>query len=258
MFDNIQVDLLQEYKLGELLTPVIWGYIEDVTRPGYFPNGIFHRYFQVFNEVLIAGAYKGANGVSQTFMNTTHYIKNLESYRHLNLIFSETLGKMLSGVILTGWSRYSHFRPLCELLPISIPTLIQEAIYLKNWALNEGDSKLAAENKLLEYLECKIPDEKDALKPIEYNEGVFHPPRLETLLTYCDFLGVDLFKEIEKLRIIHWKIHMKKSGENLEPSLEDEIVQLKQRIIPILQRYFYENTIDEWIRMNFGFYIKSR
>lgn len=47
LFDNIEVDLIKEYKLGELLTPIIWGYIENVTRRGYFPDGLFERYSKV-------------------------------------------------------------------------------------------------------------------------------------------------------------------------------------------------------------------
>jgi hypothetical protein len=44
MFDKIAVKLLQEYGLGQLLTPVVWGYARDVTRPDYFPRGLFERY----------------------------------------------------------------------------------------------------------------------------------------------------------------------------------------------------------------------
>lgn len=54
---------------------------------------------------------------------------------------------MLSGIVLTGWSRYSHFLPLCELLPVSIPTLIGEAIYLKYWNSNITSSLM--EDKIL-------------------------------------------------------------------------------------------------------------
>ncbi|KAH7728644.1 Protein HEX-4 [Aphelenchoides avenae] len=44
MFADIEVPLLKEYRLGELVTPVVWGYAVDVTRPGYFPDGMFERF----------------------------------------------------------------------------------------------------------------------------------------------------------------------------------------------------------------------
>jgi hypothetical protein len=43
------------------------------------------------------------------------------------------LENRLSGIVLTGWQRYAHNKPLCELLPIGIPTMVMEALYLTNW-----------------------------------------------------------------------------------------------------------------------------
>jgi len=39
--------------MGELLIPIVWGYIPDVTFPGYFPDGLFDRLSQVFKDFLI-------------------------------------------------------------------------------------------------------------------------------------------------------------------------------------------------------------
>jgi len=52
-FDKMSVQLMKEFKMGELLIPIVWGYIPDVTFPGYFPDGLFDRLSQVFKDFLI-------------------------------------------------------------------------------------------------------------------------------------------------------------------------------------------------------------
>ncbi|MFH4983788.1 hypothetical protein AB6A40_010497 [Gnathostoma spinigerum] len=89
MFDKISSEKLNKHKLGDWLTPVVWGYIVDVTVPGYFPDGMFDRYEKVFSRWMYAGAFKGANGIDQIFMNATRYFLNVESYVRLHSQISE-------------------------------------------------------------------------------------------------------------------------------------------------------------------------
>lgn len=35
------------------------------------------------------------------------------------------------GIAITGWQRYDHFSLLCELLPVGIPSLAINLLYLK-------------------------------------------------------------------------------------------------------------------------------
>ncbi len=51
MFADVPVDILEEYHLGDLVTPVIWGYNVDVTMVGYFDPRMFERFAQVTNEM---------------------------------------------------------------------------------------------------------------------------------------------------------------------------------------------------------------
>uniref|UniRef100_A0A915DT83 beta-N-acetylhexosaminidase n=1 Tax=Ditylenchus dipsaci TaxID=166011 RepID=A0A915DT83_9BILA len=79
-------------------------------------------------------AFKGAQQINSTFMNVDHYMANLISYNTLFIKHQHPwLEDRLSGMILTGWQRFSHSTPLCELFPVGIPCLIIEALYLAGW-----------------------------------------------------------------------------------------------------------------------------
>lgn len=45
-------------------------------------------------------------------------------------VISQDLYPKVEGIILTGWSRYSHRQPLCELLATSLPSIVLNLIYL--------------------------------------------------------------------------------------------------------------------------------
>ncbi|KAI1731180.1 glycosyl hydrolase family 20, catalytic domain-containing protein [Ditylenchus destructor] len=242
MFDKIDVDLLKEYKLGELIVPVVWGYVEDVTKSGYFPDGMFQRYRQVFDEILLAGAFKGANGIAQSLMNTTHYMANIVSYHNLFNQMRPLLVDSMSGMVLTGWQRYSHDRPLCELLPVGIPCLVQEAFYLSKW----NDHPDPSDMRFMDFLQYHPPTGQDPMKPVEYHGELYRPP-FETMFTFCDFLGADLFKEIESLRFIKWKAVV---DGHVTEALRMELKELAKRVKPILLNYFYEETVNEWMLQN--------
>jgi hypothetical protein len=55
--------------------------------------------------------------------NTTHHVLNNRQWLHFmeSSIFEE---KPFSAIILTGWSRFDHFMPLCDLLPTAYPSLL--------------------------------------------------------------------------------------------------------------------------------------
>lgn len=44
---------------------------------------LYALFLQVFDEIILAGAFKGANGVSKTFLDTQRYLQNLHSYYQL-------------------------------------------------------------------------------------------------------------------------------------------------------------------------------
>jgi hexosaminidase len=239
LFDKIPVILLNEYNLGKYLVPVIWGYIEDVTTPGYFSPGMFERYSQVFNEMIFGSVFKGANGSAQIFVSIDRYLANLKSYLSLYKLKEEALSGKVTGTILTGWSRFWHGIQLCEILPEGIPELVTEAIYMNDSTLNDNE----IEGKALEIFNCQ----KHVLEPISFN-GALYIPRKEAIYSFCQFPGSDVYALIEKLHFLKWKVLV--ATPELVHSLRKEQKILRNEFHSALSKYFYEDTVEEFIKQN--------
>ena len=97
-------------------------------------------------------------------------------------------------ILLTGWSRYDHFAVLCELLPVSIPSLVVNLLIL-----SLGGLELAVSRRINTVLKC---DNQKVEKLQEYLYGyccLFQNPITPDELqqnpyqwdvTRCDYPGV--------------------------------------------------------------------
>ena len=108
-------ELDQLLQLSQLVTPVVWSYSSQLS----FPAGMLDRYQTVWADSLMAGsAWRGATGSDMTVTTVSHHVDNhlawMEVFRNV---------PSFSGIILTGWARYDHYATLCELLPVSLPSL---------------------------------------------------------------------------------------------------------------------------------------
>ncbi|XP_004926682.1 hexosaminidase D [Bombyx mori] len=119
MLRTIRLDTLLAYKLGELVEPVIWNY----SAMEYFQieSDLWSNYKKLFPKVWAGSAFKGANGSCQMLSPVCRYVSNHEAWRREFKKCGPNIN--FAGVILTGWSRYDHYATLCELLPVSLPSL---------------------------------------------------------------------------------------------------------------------------------------
>ena len=58
MLGKFSVEELQP--LANLVEPMAWGYVDNLTN--YFPQGMFHRFGQVFENIWVASSFKGSSG----------------------------------------------------------------------------------------------------------------------------------------------------------------------------------------------------
>uniref|UniRef100_A0AC35UEM0 Beta-N-acetylhexosaminidase n=1 Tax=Rhabditophanes sp. KR3021 TaxID=114890 RepID=A0AC35UEM0_9BILA len=213
MFEKATIKNLREYNFHELIVPVIWGYKEDVTQDNYFPRGLLEKFSLVFDKVYFAGAYKGAMKQDSQLIDNNRYLNNLKSYVKYfkqNEECFKNSQMVLSGTILTGWSRFSHHQSLCELLPAAMFSLVQELVYLQD---------------------------------VNQNVDVKISQRTRDIMT--SFPGSDLFYLIEELREIYTDVEA-----NGYKSDNGRLQEIKGRIEVVFKKYFYEDTLFEWQMKN--------
>lgn len=169
---------LAESGLGELVEPVVWVYAENIAR--LLPHYVWHMYGRVFPHVWVASAFKGAYG-------ETALVPDLRRHSENNLawlrIMRTTKIVQFRGMVLTGWSRYDHFAVLCELLPVSVPSLLLNVLLV----LHPHWPKLQVIRLWMQALSCPptvTPDESFVSDPFQWHLGA------------CSFPGSNLFSAV--------------------------------------------------------------
>lgn len=120
---------------------VYWHYKPNI----YLSHPALYRQHLVFPNIWVASAFKGADGpnsvlpnITNRALNTMSWMTQIRDYRFggENAVFK------FKGIFLTGWSRYNHFGPICDLLVPSIPSLIVDLEIVnqfRNGALKDND-----------------------------------------------------------------------------------------------------------------------
>ena len=113
---------LQLEQLKGLVEPVAWHY-RPTFEDSYISSPIWSVYSKLFAQTWAASAFKGGLNRLSMQTNSTHHVLNNRAWRQL--MDSPTMENTpLSAIILTGWSRFDHFMPLCDLLPTAYESLI--------------------------------------------------------------------------------------------------------------------------------------
>jgi hypothetical protein len=63
--------------------------------------------------------------------NTSHHVLNNRAWLQFIESSSQQKNNSVTAIILTGWSRFDHFMPLCDLLPTAYQSLLS-GLYMLN------------------------------------------------------------------------------------------------------------------------------
>ena len=150
-------------------------------------------YDELFDEIWVASAFKGATNRLEIIPNSKLHFRNHLSW--LNLIKTSVNPVKYKGIALTGWSRYDHMQAFCEILPAGIPTLalcLQQIVYF-----NENKNQIFAKTKDL--IQCNYENSPTGFI-LDINTAKISRGQ-QNLLYECDFPGSKIYKWLLELKI---------------------------------------------------------
>lgn len=125
--------------LNKLVEPVIWKYTKNPESS--LNEQLWDNYADIWPEIWIATAFKGATEPDRYYTDISHYIDNHKKWLEIIDKYSNRI--KFKGAILTGWQRYDHFSVLCELLAVSLPSLAVNLDILQSKTLGNYPSEIS-------------------------------------------------------------------------------------------------------------------
>ena len=247
-------DMLRGWSENELkqiavhADPMVWAYGAGLS----FSGSMMSRYAKSFKTLWVASSFKGALKPWSNIVPTRQHASNHISW--LNVIGQMTRSKIsVTGIALTGWSRYDHYGTMCELLPVAIPTLgLCLAI------LSEGgyDSKLHLNvSKKLGYrgiFPMAVTNYKNySPQKASYpgNDVISLVEQLESAITWHEsgkhhMGGWGRLYQVTKGEISH---HFGRAALSPNEVSLKKLIDLKSSANRTLSKYFDRSMVDEWI-----------
>ena len=221
-------------RFQNLATVMVWRYLPDIETG--FPYSMWDRYKDVFSPIWVASAFKGAEKQNSDYVNPNPRINN-----HMNwvkkMVDLKEKGVNIEGIVLTGWSRYDHRLPLCETLPAGIPVM---ALLLSatdtgdiNPVMQNVSRALGFQNNFLEIGKYIIPYDSEN----------------------ATFSGADVYSFVAEFENALGSIRNARFNRNLKErkhiylNNKKNLEDMKQRLPELFKKYFFDDMIDEWIKM---------
>ncbi|NXM31023.1 HEXDC Hexosaminidase, partial [Oxyruncus cristatus] len=205
--------------------------------------------------VWFASAFKGTTGPAQTWTPLSYHLKNHLSWLKVMQALPRLAPLRFQGIVLTGWQRYDHYSVLCELLPVSIPSL---AICLQT--LVNGGFTEEAKRKVLDVLGLEsVQLEQSTCE----GRGTFPGVEIYHMVEQVNgHLRESILKALEEESAIkgwfspyHRKHHFG-NPRNMESfgskvlKLHEDWESFVRDLRAQLERVYFPDTVEEWMEEN--------
>ncbi len=150
------------------------------------------RYDELFDELWMASAFKGATSQLELIPDTELHYSNHISWLRMMRKFPNP--HKIKGIALTGWSRYDHMQAVCELIPAGLPSLV---LCLQTLITFDQDES-SAFSKTKELTKCTYDSPSGFIQNVDNVRVIVDDIKQ---LYDCEFPGAHLYKWLLFLRI---------------------------------------------------------
>ncbi|CAK1594512.1 unnamed protein product [Parnassius mnemosyne] len=269
-------DMLRGIKLNDFehrdLTntePVYWDYAPFLR----VSHNNLYKYHKNFENIWIASAFKGAEGRTATlpslrnrFINHVEWLKFIFHYKFggENKIYN------FKGIILTGWSRYSHMDPLCEILPVSIPSLVLNLLLIKFFQEGQIENAYLLEsseifnrflkNNVNKHLQC---EDDISLENFETSSCTFNGHQIYSILEQYIFQNDEILDKFNDVKegLFSLEYYYKLNHLNMNTILPAikwcnesllDLIATENKIFNLMLQYYDVLVVQEYV--NYKFY----
>nr|XP_021191536.2 hexosaminidase D [Helicoverpa armigera] len=182
---------------------VWWDYRQNLR---WLSHTVAYNLHHQFADIWVASAFKGADGkkavipnIKNRYLNNLGWLKFIYNYK----FGGENKVYDFKGIILTGWSRYSHMSVQCELLPVAMPSLLLNLMLIRTLrgGIEDDFHKIDSCKFFDKYLKS---DFEDIFQTLPSHDQKDHQCSFEKTKLYKEFHKVFDFNPIdtclEKLR----------------------------------------------------------
>ncbi|XP_069726102.1 hexosaminidase D-like [Phaenicophaeus curvirostris] len=259
MLRKISVGALQESGIAKHVSPVVWFYAPDFDAEQIEP--FLTKYAESgFEAVWFASAFKGTTGPTQAWPPLSYHLKNHLSWLKVMQALPQLAPLRFQGIVLTGWQRYDHYSVLCELLPVSIPSL---AICLQTLA--NGGFTEETKRKVLDVLGFQSMELEQSMCE---GRGAFPGAEIYHMVEQVNgHLKESIVKALEEESAIKgWfsPYHRKRlfgNPRNMETfgskvlKLHEDWESFIRELHGHLERVYFPDTVEEWMEENVNPYL---
>ncbi|KFP29698.1 Hexosaminidase D, partial [Colius striatus] len=213
-----------------------------------------------FDVVWFASAFKGTTGPVQSWTPLSYHLKNHLSWLKVMQALPQLAPLRFQGIVLTGWQRYDHYSVLCELLPVSIPSLAICLQTLVNGGFTEETKRkvlatLGFQSMQLEQSTCEgrgVFPGAEIYHMVEQVNGHLKESILKALEEESTIKG--WFSPYHRKRQFGNPRNMENFGSKVL-KLHEDWESFVRELRAQLETVYFPDTVEEWMEENVNPYL---